>query len=504
MKVTLVAAPIMDVMGRTVRSIAQDATRNCPPYGLYLLAGILRNNGHDVFMADMIANATNSVNWFRKAIVEADLIGLTTTSLAWPTALDAIGQIRAINPHVPIVLGGIHATIFDVYLLKQFPIQFVIRGEGEIAFPSLCFALENRQPLDKVPNLSWKSKSGDVTRNKLGPLMKGEHLAAAAMPAYDLLPSSVYQGLSIESSRGCAFDCSFCSTSYRQTWRDIPPEIFVDRLEQLLPFVQRSLHHTVHIVDDEFSLNTKRATAIARVVQSRNLDVQFVYDVRANDILDDDFTNSIAPYTNQFLVGAECGYDEGLIKIGKKTTCAILEEAAQRLSGLGMADRGNFSFIIGLPWETKREIEQTIEFASHLFQDYGVKILLQPYCLIPGSRLWQEQRDKLVVSEPMYDEYGFFRNLHFFCASARVTPAEAWELEDLMLSLKWLGHLMYPGRQMVQHAVSPALIRYFPRDLVTQREDHAVHLGSLREVSHPKRAPLGSAPQKLELPILPA
>lgn len=484
MKILLVAPPIMDYVGPKLRPIAQDATHNCPPYGLYLLASILRNNGHQVTMLDLIALGTNDIRPFQTFFANADLVGLTTTSLSWPTVLDVIRQIRTFDKQLPIVLGGIHATIFDIYLLERYPIQYVIRGEGEIALPALCRALEKKQGIETVPNLSRKARDGKAVRNAVGPLLTPKEIGDCPLPAFDLLPTGKYQSLSIESSRGCAFDCSFCSTSYRQSWRAVPPEQFVDRLIRVLPYLPKAVRGTFHIVDDEFSTNPKRAVAIVRLLEKKGLNLKFVYDVRANDLLDEEFTQAIAPFTNQFLVGAECGYDEGLQRIGKKTTCAKLEAAAKKLYECGFSERANFSFILGLPWEGRREIEKTIEFASHLYGEYGIKILLQSYCLIPGSRLWQDERDKLVLTEAMYDEYGFFRNLHMWYSSQRLSPAEAWEIEDLLQALLWLAHLAHPGKRMIQHTIPFLLAKYFPRSIL-KPSSHGVGLESLRQVAHP-------------------
>jgi len=476
----------MDYVGRQIRPIAQDATRNCPPYGLYLLASVLRRHQHDVTIVDLIAAGSNSIVPFQPLFADADLVGVTATSLSWPTALDVIAQIRKVNTRVPIVLGGVHPTIFDIYLLERYPIQYVIRGEAEVALPALCRAIEKKHGIGAVPNLSWKNKDGKAVRNAVGPLLSAEDMAKCPLPAFDLLPQSIYTSLSLESSRGCAFDCSFCSTSYRQSWRPMPAEAFVDRLQRILPYLSKTVSRTIHIVDDEFSIDTKRAVDIVRLLTKRGIRTEFVYDARARDLLNPEFTATIAPYTNQFLVGAECGYDEGLARIGKKTTCAQLEAAAKNLRNCGTADKGNFSFILGLPWEGKREIERTIDFASRLYGEYGVKILLQSYCLIPGSRLWQNERDKLVVTEAMYDEYGFFHNLHFWYSSLRLSPADAWDIEDMMQALLWLSHLAHPGKKMIQRTIPLLLAKYYPRSILTQN-GYAVGLESLREVAHSSR-----------------
>jgi radical SAM superfamily enzyme YgiQ (UPF0313 family) len=135
----------------------------------------------------------------------------------------------------------------------------------------------------------------------------------------------------------------------------------------------------VHVIDDEFSMNPRRATEIARLIRQRGLKPRLVYDSRATDLLWDGFVENIADFTCQFLVGAECGYDEGLKRIGKGTTCDILEAAASKLAQYGISDRADFSFILGLPWESRIEVERTIRFAMHLYGNYNVRILLQWY-----------------------------------------------------------------------------------------------------------------------------
>lgn len=484
MKVILIAPPIMDYFGTKLKPIAQDAGRNCPPYGMYLLTSLLREHEYDVILLDLIAKGTNNILQFKELFNTADLVGIGATSLSWPTANNVIKQVKLLNPAVKIVLGGIHPTMFDKYLLERFPIDFVIRGEGEIALPALCKAIEINEGFKDVPNLSWKSNN-TIIRNKLGPLIQLSQLAKYSLPAYDLLPDNIYKGLSIESSRGCAFDCSFCSTSYRRTWRCLTPETFVNRLESLLPYVSKTKFHGTHIVDDEFSTDPKRVIEIINRIDKKGLKLSLVFDSRANDLLYDGLVEIIAPYTNQLLIGAECGYDEGLQKIGKNTTCQKLEEAAKRLNQFGLANRANFSFILGLPWESIKEVRKTIEFAMHLFSEYGIKILLQHYCLIPGSRLWQEDRENMILTEAMYDDFGFFRNLHFWYRSKIGTPDEVWELNEIIEQMKWLAQLAYPNAKMIEHATPNPLAKFFPLNIIDSDYYNSIGLTSLREVSKP-------------------
>jgi anaerobic magnesium-protoporphyrin IX monomethyl ester cyclase len=483
MKILLVAPPIMDYVEGQLCPIAMDATCECPPYGIYSLAHILRNNSYEVVLADLIAARSNDIQPFLPDLQGCSLVGIGATTLSWPTALDVIKQIRQVREDVPIVLGGIHPSMFDRHILGNFPVQFVIRGEAEIALAALCRVLENNQSLSEVPNLSWRDAEGRIIRNPLGPLIPKHELALFPLPDYSELPVGVYKALSIESSRGCAFDCAFCSTSYRRSWRAIPAEAFVDRLASVMGHLDRVQHPVVHIVDDEFSTNPKRVLAIVRHIRRRGLAPQLVYDSRAMDLLADGFVADIAEFTHRFLVGAECGYDEGLERAGKKTSTRILEDAARKLHQYGISQRADFSFIIGLPWETRTEVEKTIRFAMHLLGNYGVRVLLQWYCEIPGSRLWQEERDKQLVNEAMYDDYGFFRDLYLFRAGVQVGPSDIWEITEMLDKLLLVTKVHYRHDEMIEFALPDPIGLYFPRKTFSEND---TGLGSLREVSQPR------------------
>jgi anaerobic magnesium-protoporphyrin IX monomethyl ester cyclase len=485
MKVLLFAPPIMDdLFFDKPRPIAMDAVKECPPYGIYLLQAVLREAGHDAIVADLIADGTERIDAYAADLADCGLVGIAATSMSWPTAVQVLRQVRRDRPEVPIVLGGIHPTMFDYYILNTFQVDYIVRGEGEIALRALCSALERGDGLDEVPNLSWRNRSGDVVRNPIPAKISKYQLGEFPMPDFGQLPDQLYKGLSIESSRGCAFDCSFCSTSYRKTWRGMPAAVFVDRLEAMLPHAARTTLEMIHVIDDEFSMNPKRTIEITDLIRKRGLKPSLIYDSRATDLLYDGLVPSIAEFTGQFLVGAECGYDDGLKKIGKGTTTQILEDAAAMLHANGLAGKADFSFVIGLPWETVREVRQTCAFAAHLFATYGVRVLLQWYCQIPGSRLWEADREAGKVNEAMYNNFGFFRDLYLFRSGVRLTPDEIWSVSTQVSALQTMARLQHADRPMVEYGHPEPIALYYPEEVRGRRPDG---LASLREVSMPEK-----------------
>lgn len=479
MRVLLLSLPLMDRFYNRLIPIAMDAKRTSPPYGIYLLAAVLNANGYQTDIADLIAEGTNDISQLIPNINQYDLIGLGATSFSWPTVKQCIHEIREINTDVPIVLGGIHPTMFDHYILCTTGANFVIRGEGEIAIVELCEALLGLRKFSEVTNLTYKDTENKIIQNGI---FHTVDLSSLPIPDYSLLPDQAYSGLSIESSRGCPFDCVFCSTNYRKTYRALDPIEFVNRLEAILPFVKNTKQKTIHIIDDEFSLNTKRVKSIIDEIIKRGLSPNFVFDSRVNDINDEEMVEKIAPYTGKFLIGAECGYDEGLSKVGKKTTVEKIEKAASNLQKYGIAHLSDFSFIIGFPWESYEDVLRTIKFSSTLLVKYGINVLLQWYLQIPGSRLWNEQAERGIVCEALYDDYGLFRDVYLFRTGINFTLDEFNEITNIVKSIR-LVHSMNSKE-------NPCLLEYghphpikigFPNKCMENQHSSGLH--NLRELS---------------------
>lgn len=478
MNICLIAPPLQDYVNGKLMPISMDAARTCPPYGIYLLTSVLESAGENVTLIDLIAQGSSNLSPYVNAICGADLVGIGTSSLSWPTARDCIKAVRQVRPDVPIVLGGIHATMFDEYILSSSEADFIIRGEAEQAFPALCRAFRGDLSLSDVPNLSYRRQSGGIIRNESAKPMSADELAAFPCADYGRIPAGIYMGLGVESSRGCPFDCNFCSTSYRKSWRCLSAEQFADRVEHMQPYLPLTVGGTTQIIDDEFSTNTQRATEICQVLSVRNLSPRLVFSSRANDLTDCGFLEAITPFTQQFLVGAECGYDAGLKRIGKGATCAQLKAAAKNLRKYGIAELADFSFILGLPWETKSEVMQTVQFAYDLHASYGVRVLFQWYCQIPGSRLWAEQRKREILHESLYDDYGFFRNHYLFRSGVALKPSEIFEIQRSIDALKTMSVKNRNGMAMIESS-DPYPIRLNYPDVSM----HDTSLLNLREVA---------------------
>lgn len=422
------AVPTVDEAGPStpsidgLRPVGADVLRPSPPYAVYLLAGVLVDAGIEAVVVDLIADGSGSLDP-GAAVDDVDLVGISATSLGWAAARRTIAHVRARRPDVTVIAGGVHASRFDEHVLSTTTLDAVVRGDGEWPLLALCAAIRSGDTFDQVPSLTWRSDDGTIVRNADGPAVESSDLARW-LPDYDQLPSRAYFGLGLESSRGCAFSCSFCSTPHRSRWRGAEADRFVDRLEEIDRHRERVITPTVYVLDDEFTMNPGRARRIADAMSERSMTLGLHYDSRAPDLLRPGLLDALAPHTASLLVGAECGYDEGLRRIGKGTTVAVLDRAAAALAAAGIARRADFSFIIGLPWESVVEVERTVDFGLALAHRHGVRVLFNWYAQIPGSQLWDQARAAGAIHERRYDTFGVQRDPEVFFAATRLSVDE--------------------------------------------------------------------------------
>ncbi len=144
------------------------------PLSLLYLSAILKKNNYNVKIIDMNNEIINSEdgdfeNYFSGRFINEfnsfnpDMIGVTCLfSGRFKSAMNVINKIKKISPSVPIVLGGIHPTIFPREILKDYNVvEYICLGEGEISFPKLIHAHFNNQNLLKdINGIAYRQEGG--------------------------------------------------------------------------------------------------------------------------------------------------------------------------------------------------------------------------------------------------------------------------------------------------------------------------------------------------------
>jgi radical SAM superfamily enzyme YgiQ (UPF0313 family) len=117
-----------------------------------------------------------------------------------------------------------------------------------------------------------------------------------------------------------------------------------------------------------------------------------IFEARIPDMIAEGMIDAVAGMPVGVMeMGVECGYGEGLAKVGKKLTLELVERAAEIIDGRGLSGKARFSFIMALPWETKKEVIKTLEYAFKLTGKYGSRLAANWLTVFPGSMIWKKR-----------------------------------------------------------------------------------------------------------------
>src|SRR5579864_3244277 len=200
---------------------------------------------------------------------EPDVVGLSIMTYQRKTAKEIIGLVRARRPAAHVVVGGYDPSLAPEAYTEDPDgrVDFIVRGEGEVTFRELLRALEAQRGYDHIAGLSYRSADGfrhNPARNVIG-LEDGEirppRRDARVLDGYTLLGRQVDV---IETSRGCTFDCSFCSI-IEMRGRNFHTYSF----DRVLADIRDARHHgarSIFIVDDNITLNVRRFEALCQAI----------------------------------------------------------------------------------------------------------------------------------------------------------------------------------------------------------------------------------------------
>ncbi len=374
------------------------------PLGLLCLAAVLRENGHTVKILDHNVQNGGLRTFFK---YDPELVGLS--SFTGPMILDALRLSKLFRTHLnaPIVWGGVHASLLPLQTVRNPNIDMVVVGEGEDTIVELADTLEKKQNLAEVKGLIWKKTTDEsvkIIKNAPRPFIKD--LDKLPFPAWDLIDKRKYLATSIgwdrtsaalysiQSSRGCPFNCGFCYNTVfnKRTWR---PKSAERVLEEISYLKNEFKVQKINFKDDNFIVNQKRAVAICRGLLQEKIDVRFHADCRV-----DLFSRNLAQYLKkggceQIYFGVESGSQRILQFINKGITLAQAYTAVNLAKKLNLISSA--SFILGFPTETTEDLVLTERFIHQLNPD---SLLLKIFVPYPGSPLYNYLLEKNYFTPP--------------------------------------------------------------------------------------------------------
>ncbi len=371
-----------------------DIGPKCPPLGIATIAAYVEQQGYSVKILDAFAlgySFDQIEEEVKKIQPRVILVGSMTAS--HKAALQIMERAKQQNPELVVICGGPHVTnLPESTIMKQY-VDYLVINEGEVTTLELLNMIFKKQKLNPkdIRGIAYKEKGGMKLTEKRPFIVKLDDLP---MPAYHLLPMDLYKAYgwldvgrkfsTMITSRGCPFKCSFCisSKNFMHWWRPRSAEKVFEEI--LLLYNEYGIRH-IYFQDDEFLVDHNRIKKLADMIIEHKLDLIWECLSRVNHI-DEDLLNDMARSgCKSVLYGIETGYEEGFKRINKPITLDMVERAVRLTQKWGIMVKA--TFIIGFPWESKKEIKQTICFAKKLNADITFINTLNPY---PGSYIYQE------------------------------------------------------------------------------------------------------------------
>ncbi len=366
-----------------------------PPLGLGYIASYLRQNKISVEIVDCTFLSQNEV--IKRIIAQKPkIIGIQSMYSMKDKSLELARLLR--NHCSLLVAGGALPTIQPEAFLKDFDV--IVIGEGEQTMLELVRQFENHGPISDVKGIAYMDKAtGRLKCSRPRDLISD--LDSMPSPSRELFDNEAYKTYYIKkfgykttaimTSRGCPFECDFCSRPvFGNSFRANTASNVVDEIEEVTSLG----YDRIWFADDCFTLNPSRLVQICDEIIKRKLKISWECLSRV-DTLDPEIAQKMkqAGCVRMFF-GIESGNDS-ILKIMKKQITTKQAFSAVQLCREKKIKAGAF-FIVGYPGETDKTVQDTIKFASSLPLDYLSFTLPYP---IPGTPLFQRLNGTLFLDD---------------------------------------------------------------------------------------------------------
>lgn len=389
-----------------------------PPLGVAYVAGALESAGHRVRVIDALGEAPLARRPSAQprlaahglsiaeivARVPSDVQGIGVSvmfSQQWPHVAEMLRALREAFPLVPIFVGGEHVTAMWEYVLLSCPeVSLCALGEGEETVVDIAAWICGQRSLDDIPGIAFRVgelPQRNVSRRRL------RDIDRIPRPAWHLIPlenylsngfgDGVHRGRSLPmlATRGCPYQCTFCSSPEMWTTRYYhrSPSSVVD---EIADYVDRYAISNIDFEDLTTVIDRKWVLAFCEELAGRGLRITFqLTSGTRSEALDADVLEALWRSGCRNLTYApESGSRRTLERIQKKVDPERVLKSMRTAKRLGVNIKSNL--VIGFPEETHRDLLQTVWFGLRATWVGIDDVPLFPFSPYPGSRLYEELR----------------------------------------------------------------------------------------------------------------
>ena len=460
-----------------------DSFEHMPPHAIRMPNGALTSLAgnvdpqHRVAVADLILVQRQVRETVTRLVRELDpeVVGLSIMTFQRRTAGRIIELVRALRPGVKIVVGGYDPSLApEAY--EEMGVDYLVRSEGEVTFRELLRAVEQGSGFDRICGLSYRNGESWVHNPARPPHrledseIRPPNRDARVLKGYTLLGRQVDV---IETSRGCTYDCSFCSI-IEMRGRNFHTYSF----DRVLADIRDARDHgarTIFLVDDNITLNVRRFEALCEAIIAAGLH-KLDYFVQAMTSAIANHGETLAPLMRRagfryVFLGIENileGDLEFLRASAKNTERTNGQNTGNAtLKAIDYLHRNQMyvvgGLIVGSPDDTRESIEANLEFARR-YVDWPYIQHPTPY---PRTPMTKDFRDQGLIMNERLEEYdgttAVVRTQHLPAEEVEFMrwKAERWmKIHHIPVVIKHdPGFVLFEGWKMLAHTFRGSSIR---------------------------------------------
>lgn len=373
------------------------------PIGLAYLAAVLEKNGHEITVIDCPALGMAQEELKQKLeAFQPDIVGVTSMTPTIQSTLESTRTAKETCPNTMVVIGGPHATFMDQQILNDEPsIDVVVRGEGEQTLVELAKTMNNSHDLQRIQGITFRKDKKNVQTPSRPAIQNLDDLPYPAYKYFALEKYLLYGKLFLPviTSRGCPFQCAFCTTSriLGKEYRARSPKNIVDELEHIKT-VYKADSFTFY--DDTLTLDKGRIFKICDEIKARKIGIPWDCQTRVDQVNKEILTKMKETNCQQVFFGIESGCQTILDAVKKRTTVEQNEKAIRMAKEAGLFV--SISIILGYPGETKDMLRQTLDFIRRAQPDDVYLCVATPY---PGTELRKVVEENGWKMSPDWSKY---------------------------------------------------------------------------------------------------
>ncbi len=436
MKVLLLNPPFFPKYSREQRSpaVTKSGTLYYPMWLSYG-AAYLEKMGNEILLLDAPADDLDLDEILGRArALKPDMLVVSTSTPSIYNDVDIAGKLKSSLGGPFTVLVGTHVSALPEESLELGPdIDAVARKEFEIILADVSAALENGDDVGKVAGVTYR-KNGEIISNPDAPLLEDLDQIPHVSKIYKRFlnvknyfnPNALYPMVTLITSRGCAYGCSFCVYPQTFSGRKLRYRSANDVVKELEYIVGAFPEMKgIFFEDDTLTTNRTRCRELCQAIIDSGLKISWTANCRA-DMDYESLRIMKRSGCRTICVGFESGSQEILDDIRKGADTAKMEQFVADAKKAGILVHG--CFMAGLPGDTEETMEETLRMAKRLTPDTAQFYPLMTY---PGTTAYDRFVESGMITAKTYRDWLTEEGLHnCVVRTETLTPREIVEFCD--------------------------------------------------------------------------